>query len=111
VGSVRTRVVEVGRLGIVLKSRGGQPFSITFGEILTAERLRKVSGMRLHTRTLDPVQIRARGAALLELETILRGAGVRIVDCWGALITPTLADFEDALDQEPVTVRQSSDNA
>lgn len=108
---MRTRIVEVGRLGIVLKTRRGRPFSITYGEILTAERLRNLSGIRLHTRTLDPVRIRARGAGVLELEAVLRAAGVRIVDCWGALITPTLGDFEEALDLEPVRVRQSSDNA
>ena len=37
--------------------------------------------------------------------------GVRIVDCWGAIIAPTLLDFEDELDRKPVVVRQSYDDA
>jgi hypothetical protein len=37
--------------------------------------------------------------------------GVRIVDCWGAIIAPTLLDFEYELNLKPVLVRQSYDDA
>jgi hypothetical protein len=52
-----------------------------------------------------------RAGARLEAEGTFRWMGVRVVDCWGCLLTPTLAEFEEALDPEPVSVRQSSDNA
>jgi hypothetical protein len=107
---VRLRVLRYERAGIVVKPRLGPPFSIAYGEILTAERLPR-RGIRLHTRTADPIRVVARGSSLVEVEGRLRASGVRVVDRWGCLLTPTLADFEDALDQEPVTVRQSSDNA
>jgi hypothetical protein len=89
----------------------GQAYTIAYGEILTAERPRALGGIRLHTRTTEPVRIAVRGRSVLEVEAMLRARGVRVVDCWGCLLTPTLADFEDVLDQEPVSVRQSYDNA
>jgi hypothetical protein len=48
---------------------------------------------------------------LLEIEGDLHSRGVRIVDEWGALITPILADFQAELAREPIRMRQSSDNA
>ena len=107
----RVRVVDVTRFGIVLKKPLGGRFTVAYGEILTAERLRNLSGICLHTRGLPFVRVRVRGRAVVELEGMLRERGVRIVDCWGAIITPTLVDFERALAEGPGAVRQSSDNA
>jgi hypothetical protein len=108
---VRLKVLEATEVGLALKARWGRRFVVAYGEILTAERLRRLSGIRLHTRALRPVRIRVRGQALLELEAVLRDNGVRTVDCWGAMINPRFADFEQALAEGPGPVRQSSDNA
>lgn len=45
------------------------------------------------------------------IEDELRRRGVLVVDCWGAIISPTLADFEAELGRGPARVRQSSDSA
>jgi len=84
---------------------------VAYGEILTAERLRGGRGIRLHTRTTDPVRLAVGRRDVADLEAHLRSHGVPIVDCWGALITPTLADFETELARSPGRMRQSSDNA
>jgi hypothetical protein len=60
---------------------------------------------------MDPVDVKSRRLPRGELENKLRNRGVRIVDCWGAIIAPTIADFEEELAREPVGMRQSSDNA
>lgn len=86
-------------------------FTVAFGEILSAERARSGLGLRLHTRTAKPLLMLRRRKQREALETQLRACGVRIVDCWGAIIAPTLADFQDELAREPVRVGQSSDNA
>lgn len=78
---------------------------------MTAERLRSVWGLRLHVRPGDSVWVPCRGARRTALEDQLRRRGVRIVDCWGAIVAPTLLDFEDELARGPKTVRQSSDSA
>ena len=104
-------VSSANRHGLVLKGWRGGTFGVAYGEILTAERLRNRFGLRLHTVGHGAIRIRVRGEALAELEGRLRGRGVRIVDCWGAMITPTLADFERALAEGPRSVRQSSDSA
>jgi hypothetical protein len=106
------RIVSFQREGLIV----GRPLSrrqwtIAYGEILTAERLRNGRGLRLHTRTSEPVRVPVRGFELLNAESAMRDHGVRVVDCWGAILTRTLAEFEEALDQEPVSVRQSYDNA
>ena len=105
------RIRQFGDRGLLVKPLVGRAFGIAYGEILTAERMRASRGLRLHTRTTDPVRVVIGGAALLEAERRFRWMGVRVVDCWGCLLTPTLADFEEALDLEPVRVRQSSDIA
>lgn len=105
------RIRHFGDRGLVVKPLVGQAFGVAYREILTAERMRAGRGLRLHTRTTDPVRVALRGAALVDAEHRLRWMGVRIVDCWGCLLTPTLADFEDALNQEPMAVRQSYDSA
>ena len=103
-------VVSFEQQGLILR-RGRSRFTVAYGEVLTAERLRSIWGLRLHTRSTDPVRIACRREARIALEDELRRRGVRVVDCWGSIISPTLADFEDELDREPVRVRQSSDNA
>jgi hypothetical protein len=108
---MRVKILRYEEPGLVVKPLRGQLFTIAYGEILTAERLRSRRGIRLHTRTTEPVRVAVRGAAVLETEAMLRDSGVRVVDCWGCLLTPTLADFEEALDQEPTSVRQSYDSA
>jgi hypothetical protein len=44
------------------------------------------------------------------IEGELRRHGVRIVDSYGCMITPTVEDFEAELMNKPVVVRQSYDN-
>jgi hypothetical protein len=88
--------------GLVVRRRfRRRGLTIAYGEILTAERLPRAKGIRLHTVTTDPVRLSVRGGAIRETEAALRAQGVRIVDCWGALLTPTLDDFERALEDVP----------
>jgi hypothetical protein len=104
------RIVAFLEPGLIVKRRWSRQFTVTYGEILTAERLSGPWGLRLHVRTGSPIRIPRRHATY-EVETELRSRGVRVVDCWGAIISPTLADFEAELANEPVRLRQSSDNA
>jgi hypothetical protein len=109
---VRFKLVGLGDKGVIVRRRGVGELTILYGEILTAERLRSRRGLDLHTRgQMEPVRVRCRGSRLYEIESQLRLLGVRVVDCWGAIIAPTLLDFEEELDREPVRVRQSYDNA
>jgi hypothetical protein len=55
--------------------------------------------------------VRCQRGRRVEIESGLRFVGVRIVDCWGAIIAPTLLDFEEELDRGPGPVRQSPDDA
>jgi hypothetical protein len=85
---------------------------IPYEEILTAERLRSGRGLDLHTRrSIEPVRLGCRRSVREAIERGLRFSGVRVVDCWGAIIAPTLLDFEEELAREPVPMRQSSDSA
>ena len=104
------KVVSFEAQGLIL-THGRSRFAVAYGEILTTERLRFIWGLRLHTRSSDPLRLPYRGAERTVIEHELRRRGVRVVDCWGAIISPTLADFEEELDREPVRMRQSSDNA
>jgi hypothetical protein len=104
------RIVSFESPGLILR-RGRSRFTVAYGEILTAERLRSIWGLRLHTRSSEPLRVPCRGAARTAIEDELRRRGVRVVDCWGAIVSPTLADFEQELNREPSRVRQSSDNA
>jgi hypothetical protein len=108
---MHARIIEFKPRGLILKTGWRRYCSIAYGEILTAERLRSGRGICLHTRTTEPVRLRCSSPGTVEVEDSLRAYGVRVVDCWGALITPTLADFEDELARSPGHVRQSSDNA
>ena len=99
------------RVAVVLKSRRRGLFVLTYGEILTAERRRGARrGLRLHVRTSEPIRVSCRRDRLA-IEDELRRRGVRVVDCWGCIITSSLADFEDELMNKPVGVRQSYDDA
>jgi hypothetical protein len=97
--------------GLFLKRPWRGSFTVTDGEILTAERLASISELRLHTRTSNPVRIACRGEARVAIENELRRRGVRVVDEHGAIIAPTLEDFEAGLMRGPDRVRQSSDDA
>lgn len=90
---------------------GAAEYTIAYAEILTAERLRNRRGLRLHLRTREPIVVGVKRRELLYVEDRLRAWGVRVVDCWGAILAMTLFDFEQELDREPVRVRQSSDDA
>jgi len=97
------------RVGLIVIARRGRPFTIAYGEILTAERVRARRRMCLHTTMMGGVQLRC-GRDREKIEHELRNRGVRIVDCWGAIITSSLEDFEHELLRSPRRVRQSYDN-
>ena len=77
---MKVRVLTFERPGLVVKPRVGGAFTITYGEILTAERLRSGRGLRLHTWTTDPVRVACRGTSQEHIENELRRLGVRVVD-------------------------------
>ena len=108
---MRVRIVGFEKTGLIVKKRFGDQFTITYGEILTAEQLRNRSGLLLHTRTAEPIRVAVRGSALVETADRLRRQGVRIVDCLGCIVAPTLLDFEEELARGPEVVRQLSDDA
>jgi hypothetical protein len=110
VWSKAARIASFEPQGLILR-RGRSRFAVAYGEIMTTERLRSIWGLRLHTRSGEPLRLPCRGAARTMIEDELRQRGVLVVDCWGAIISPTLADFEKELDRQPVRVRQSSDSA
>lgn len=104
------RIMSFETPGLVVRRGRREPFTIAYSEILTAERLRSPRrGLRLHTRTREPV-ILACGRERLLVETELRDRGVRIVDCWGCILAPSLEHFEAELMNKPVRLRQSSDS-
>jgi hypothetical protein len=107
---MRASIVEFVPTGVYCR-RWRRRFSLSYGEILTAERVVSGRGLRLHTVTSQPVFLRCRGAARVAIEDELRRRGVRIVDQYGAMITPALADFENELENGPDFLRQSSDSA
>ena len=99
-------------VGVVLGSRWRRrKRSLAYGEFLTAERLPSGLGLRLHTRTMQPLKVSCRGESRIAIENELRRRGVRIVDEYGAMITPTVEDFEAELARAPVRLRQLSDDA
>ena len=100
------------RRGVVLAPRRRQELvTIEFEEILTAERPPTPWGLVLHTRRMGRVVVRCLGRRRQEIEDALRRRGIRIVDEYGAMITPSFQDFLDELDRDPVQLRQSSDDA
>jgi hypothetical protein len=108
---VRASIASFEAAGLILKRPSRRRFTVTYGEILTAERLASIWGLRLHTRTNDPVRIACRREARVAIENELRRRGARVVDEQGAIIAPTLADFEAELARGPEPMRQSSDDA
>jgi hypothetical protein len=108
---MRLRFVRLDETGVVVRARRSGEIVIPFSEILTAERLRSRRGLHLHVRgSMEPGRVRCRHAQRETIESGLRFMGVRVVDCWGAIIAPTLLDFEEELAREPFDLRQSSDN-
>lgn len=104
--------MELGEDALVAREGRAPAFRIPYREILTAERLRSRRGLDLHVQgMIEPVRVRCRRAECETIESGLRFMGVRIVDCWGAIIAPTVLDFEEELAREPVRVGQSSDDA
>lgn len=111
VRSLAYKVQSFNAVAVVLRSRLRGMLVLTYGEILTAERASPPRrGLQLHVVLLDePVYVSsARGRTVIEDE--LRSRGVRIVDSYGSMITPTFEDFEAELMNRPVRVRQSYDN-
>lgn len=109
---MRLKFVRLDESGVVVRERRSGALVVPYGDILTAERLRSRRGLDLHTRrSIEPVRLRCRPSVREAIESGLRFAGVRVVDCWGAIIAPTLLDFEEELARKPVRMRQSSDNA
>jgi hypothetical protein len=104
------RVMDLGADGVIVKPFWGKAVLIPYRDILTAERPRRPRRrLRLHLCRAESVVVSYRdGRPTLESE--LRVHGVRIVDCWGAILAPTLLDFEDELAREPTLMRQSSDS-
>jgi hypothetical protein len=108
--SIAYRVVAFRELGLILKRRWVRESTVAYSAIMTAERLPWRWGLRLHVHTGQPLRI-ASWHGTTDVEDELRRRGVRIVDEYGAIIAPTLAEFERELANEPVRLRQSSDNA
>lgn len=97
---------------MVIKRRRGGARRIPYSEILSAEHRPTPWGLRLHVRgSLEPLHVACAERQRLNIEERLRSAGVRVVDEYGAMITPTVAEFEKHLAREPEHLRQSSDNA
>lgn len=99
---MRATVVSLDRLGLILKRRRGGVWTVAYGDVMTAERLASGRGLRLHTRLAREIALPCRGDARVALEGELRKRGIRIVDGHGAMITPTLEDFENELTHEPI---------
>jgi hypothetical protein len=108
---VRATIVAFEGAGLILKRGVRRHFTVAYGEILTAERSRSGRGLKLHTVTGDRLRVACRRGDQYRVEEELRLRGVLIVDMWGAIIAPTMLDFEDELAREPRRVRQSSDDA
>ena len=104
---MRAKVVSFEAIGLVLtRGRRGR-FTLAYGEILTAERLPSRLGVRLHTRTSEPVRVSCRGERRTAIEDQLRRRGVRIVDEWGAILAPTLSPISR---QNSAVARRACDN-
>lgn len=108
----RPRVVRLTDEGILIYRRRDGHTLIRYGEILTVERARAARRLNVHLRGCgSPVELSCRGLDRHVVESELRFVGVRTVDCWGAILAPTLLEFEDELAREPIRLRQSSDDA
>jgi hypothetical protein len=54
---VRASIASYEAAGLILKRRWRRGFTVSYGEIFTAERLASMRGLRPHTRTSDPIRI------------------------------------------------------
>ena len=110
VSGVAVRILSWEPLGLIVRGRRAGTVTLTYGEILTAERSRQPWRLVLHTRGHGEVTVWCGRRQRVTVEDELRRRGVRVVDSWGLILSPTLDDFVDELDREPVRVRQSSDS-
>ena len=110
--SVAWRLERVNSVGLILRPRfRRRRVALAYGEVLTVERPATPFGLVLHTRTTNPMRVSCSGERRLQIESELRRRGVRVVDEYGAMITPTVEDFEAELARAPMRLRQSSDDA
>jgi hypothetical protein len=99
---VRFKFARLGEAGVVVRRGRSGELAVPYDEILTAERLRSLRGVDLHLRgRMEPVRVLCGRKSREDIESGLRFVGIRIVDCWGAIIAPTLLDFEEELAREP----------
>jgi hypothetical protein len=106
------RIESFHRRGLVVRRwPRRERIAIYYGELLTVERRVRSSGLVLHTRTLGDIRVIGLRGQTRGVEDELRTRGVRIVDCWGAIIAPTVADFTSALAEKSGFMGQSSDDA
>jgi hypothetical protein len=109
---MRYAIAALDQDGLTLTAWRSPTLTIPLEEILSVERLRSRRGFMIHDRrSVEPLRVRCRRSESKIKEHELRFLGVRIVDCWGAIIAPTLLDFEEELAREPERLRQSSDDA
>jgi hypothetical protein len=108
---MKARIDSFDASGLTLRSRR-EKLTLAYREILTAEHLPQPwRGLRIHVLKGEPIRVRCRGAKRVAIEYQLRRRGVRIVDEYGAMITPTFLDFNEELAKDPLRLRQSSDDA
>jgi len=104
-------VESLNDVAVVLRSRRRGLLVLKYGEILTAERASPPRrGLQFHAVLLDEPVYASCGKDRTAVEDELRSRGVRIVDAYGCMVTPTFEDFEAELINKPVRVRQSYDN-
>ena len=86
---MRVVIISFERAGLIVRpSWRGERLTISYGEILTAERRPRARGLVLHTRTVGDVRLAGLRRRRLEVESKLRARGVRVVDCWGRPLSP-----------------------
>jgi len=80
---MKVRIVSWQAHGLIVKGRWAGRFTLTYGEILTAERPIRGTrrGLILHTRTeAKPIRLVFENSERPEIEDGLRRRGVRIVE-------------------------------
>lgn len=93
------RVHSTKRQGMLLRRIGSRrPFTVAYGEIVTAERMASRLGFRLHAHGWESLVVLVRRSAQRGFEEELRAGGVVIVDDLGARIDES--QFEKEVDPE-----------